>query len=220
MIEVYSICIMDELWELPSKIRSYIIENDLPIQLYSSPLNKGFEGLEPNSGIVTAVIKNDTEEILFLKHNEDERFWELPSGHIEDHEDPEDAVRREVLEETGIKLESVSPVVAIIWPFKDSMRVQIVFHTVFGEKTEYDVDDEADKVEWREEVPENVTFGELGQDIYQYYLNNWEPEDDSSSNTSYRKHGAVATLGVGLTMAAVKAIRILRSTNDEDDETN
>jgi 8-oxo-dGTP pyrophosphatase MutT (NUDIX family) len=209
---------MDELWELPPEIRSYITDHELPIQLYSSPLTKGFEGLQPNSGIVTAVVKNDSQKILFLKHTEDERFWELPSGHIEDHEDPEDAIRREVLEETAIKLQNVTPMVAIVWPFEDTMRVQIVFHAQVGEYTEYQVDDEAGEIEWRTDIPENVTFGELGQDIYQYYLNSWDENTQNSDEHSYKKHGAVATIGVGLTMAAVKAIQIIRNSDEDDEE--
>lgn len=209
---------MDELWELPPEIRSYLTEEELPIQLYSSPLDTGFEGLQPNSGIVTAVIKNDTKEILFLKHTEDERFWELPSGHIDDHEDPEDAIRREVLEETAIKIQNVNPIVAIVWPFEDTMRVQIVFQARVGEYTEYNVDDEAGEIEWRTEIPDNVTFGELGQDIYQYYLNSWDDTEQGEPEQSYKKHGAVATIGVGLTMAAVKAVQIIRSSEEEEEE--
>jgi 8-oxo-dGTP pyrophosphatase MutT (NUDIX family) len=203
---------MDELWELPPEIRSYLQEKQLPIQLYSSPVDSAFEGLKPQAGIVTVVIKNDDDEILFIRHSEEDRFWELPSGHIKDEEGPEESVRREVKEETGYSLSSVAPVVAIIWPFDDTMRVQIVFNARLGEKVSDDTDNEAEELSWRNEIPEDVTFGDFGHEMYEYYLDNWEDQEDTES---YRKHGLVVTLGLGLTLAAVKGVRKLRETEED-----
>ena len=45
-------------------------------------------------------------EVLFVEHPE--RGWEIPGGHLEDGEQPEEALRREVLEETGLHCEIVS----------------------------------------------------------------------------------------------------------------
>ena len=42
-------------------------------------------------------------EILLVYHNEFER-WVQPGGHIEKNETPEEAVSREVWEETGVKI--------------------------------------------------------------------------------------------------------------------
>lgn len=205
---------MDEFWELPTEIQKYIRDHDLPIQLYSSPVGEGFQGLEPKAGIVTAVIKNDENQVLFIRHSEDGRFWELPSGHIESGEEPEESVRREVKEETGHNLESVNPVVAIIWPFEDTVRVQIVFNATLGEKVT-DMDGEAEEIEWHEEIPDKVTFGEFGHEVYQYYIDNWEDVQDQEDESSYMKHG-FAVLGAALSVGALKGIQKYRSDDEED----
>ena len=58
--------------------------------------------------IVVAIINNAKGEILFAKRNEPEtpeihNMWEFPGGKIEFGEDPEEAVVREVAEETGVR---------------------------------------------------------------------------------------------------------------------
>lgn len=205
---------MDEFWELPTEIQHYIREHDLPIQMYSSPVGEGFKGLEPKAGIITAVIKNQDNEVLFIRHSEEGRFWELPSGHIEEGEQPEDAVNREVLEETGHKLNDVDPIVAIVWPFDDTVRVQIVFNATLGDKVS-ERDGEAEEIEWHKEVPDKVTFGEFGHEIYEYYIDNWDDVKQEKETQSYMKHG-LAALGAALSVAALKGIQKYRSETDDD----
>jgi 8-oxo-dGTP pyrophosphatase MutT (NUDIX family) len=53
---------------------------------------------------VTVVAVTASREILFVRQFRqvvERQTLELPSGHVEDHESPEDAARRELLEETG-----------------------------------------------------------------------------------------------------------------------
>jgi len=49
----------------------------------------------------TAMIRNNKGEFLLHKHPK-LGFWLPPGGHIEENEEPQDAVIREVLEETGL----------------------------------------------------------------------------------------------------------------------
>ena len=49
------------------------------------------------------VINPINKKILLVYHNEFER-WVQPGGHIEKNETPEEAVSREVWEETGVKI--------------------------------------------------------------------------------------------------------------------
>jgi len=55
-----------------------------------------------------AVITNEKNEILLLNHVlRPYSSWGLPGGFINHGEQPEDGIRREIREETGIELESV-----------------------------------------------------------------------------------------------------------------
>lgn len=62
--------------------------------------------------IVVAVVLNDKEEFLMGKRLEPDNpaadgKWEFLGGHMEFNEQPEAAVKREVLEESGIEVEVV-----------------------------------------------------------------------------------------------------------------
>lgn len=57
----------------------------------------------------TALILDDQHRVLLLFHHKFGR-WMCPGGHIEPGETPDDAVLREVLEETGLHARLISPV--------------------------------------------------------------------------------------------------------------
>ena len=44
----------------------------------------------------------DGGHVVFVRHPE--RGWEIPGGHLNDGESPETALRREILEETGLQV--------------------------------------------------------------------------------------------------------------------
>ncbi len=61
----------------------------------------------------TAMIRNEKGDFLLHRHQK-LGIWLPPGGHIEPNEEPQDAVIREVLEETGLECK----VVSCAYPFK------------------------------------------------------------------------------------------------------
>src|SRR4051812_11125087 len=56
--------------------------------------------------VVTCLVRDSNGDILLI--NSPKRGWELPQGRVEEGETLTDAVRREVLEETGIAVEPLT----------------------------------------------------------------------------------------------------------------
>lgn len=57
--------------------------------------------------VVGALIYNDKGEILLVKNPKWGDYWVIPGGHIELNETAEEAVKREVKEETGLGLKNI-----------------------------------------------------------------------------------------------------------------
>jgi len=73
-----------------------------------------------------AVVLNDEGRILLLKHVfRPGSGWGIPGGFLEPGEQPEDAVRRELREETGLELESAEMV--FLRALKKPARVEIIY---------------------------------------------------------------------------------------------
>lgn len=66
----------------------------------------------PKGLIVHCVIFNNKKEILILKRSSEEDvfpdLWDIPGGTLEDGEDPEVGVKREIKEETGLDIKEMS----------------------------------------------------------------------------------------------------------------
>lgn len=68
---------------------------------------------------VAAAVLNDRGEILLLRHRfRESTGWELPGGFIGAHESPEEALRRELVEETGLTVRIETLVAARIAQWK------------------------------------------------------------------------------------------------------
>lgn len=72
----------------------------------------------------------DGGQILLTRRRPDAHLggmWELPGGRIEPDETPEEALRREVLEEVGVELEDVEPLTFSHHRY-DEREVLLLFH--------------------------------------------------------------------------------------------
>jgi ADP-ribose pyrophosphatase YjhB (NUDIX family) len=76
-------------------------------ELHQPGLAKSEETIEEPSKCVLTVITDGIGHMLFIKRNDNHK-WSVCAGHIEGDEDPEDAARREILEETGLTPEHIT----------------------------------------------------------------------------------------------------------------
>jgi len=60
-----------------------------------------------NHFTATGIVFNSEKKILMIHHNK-LQVWLPPGGHIDENELPDDAVLREILEETGVKAKIIS----------------------------------------------------------------------------------------------------------------
>lgn len=82
------------------------------------------------------VIVKRKDRFLLLHRTEDVNVWEFPGGSIEFGESPENAAKRELLEETGIKARKIKlfDVSSAVYPDKKTMQICIFFFTEVGKK--------------------------------------------------------------------------------------
>ncbi|MFH1317234.1 MAG: NUDIX hydrolase [Candidatus Woesearchaeota archaeon] len=124
----------------------------------------------PDSVIVFCLTKQN--KILILKqykHGAQEEIHEIPAGMIDDGETPEEAAKREVLEETGYKYEKIEKIGTI---FLDPTATRSVCHIFFATGAEKVSEQKLDQTEditvmemTKEEVLENLKNSTLNSGI-------------------------------------------------------
>ncbi len=98
--------------------------------------------------------------LLGRQHGWKPRVYSALSGYVEPGESAEDAVLREVMEETGIAVEDIRYHSSQPWPFSDSLMLG--FHAR-ATTTDIRLDDELEDARWfrRRDIPALLDSGEL-----------------------------------------------------------
>ena len=109
------------------------------------------------------VIENGEGKFLILRLPLNEEFktemWMLPGGRLESDDQPEDGLRREVMEETGLNVDIVAPIHTARWGIEDPQKYSVFYlcHVVNGSKAAISSEhvesrwigfDEIDSVPW------------------------------------------------------------------------
>ncbi len=101
---------------------------DLPELAYEEHVSGDFfEFYKKKHSFVIVSIYNPKKEYLLLRDFNKAIGWELPGGHINEHESLEEAINRIVLDETGLEIDELSPVAIIRNIFK--YRGQVIIHS-------------------------------------------------------------------------------------------
>jgi colanic acid biosynthesis protein WcaH len=105
---------------------------------------------------VDAVIVHKGKFLLLKRNNPPVKGeWWLPGGRIRRNESFEDAVRREVLEETGLTCKTIKPVGVISQVFPECHTVSVYF-LVESDNVDVKMNSEHSEYKWFTELPKNA----------------------------------------------------------------
>ena len=95
--------------------------------LPASLLTRVTNSLEPHFTVtVSAVVIDEARRVLLLKHSfRKGNGWGLPGGFLSEDEQPDEGLRRELREETGLEIESLK--IGLARAVTKSRQVQIVY---------------------------------------------------------------------------------------------
>ena len=121
--------------------------------------------------IIVAV--RDGDRLLltrYAKNASDYRRKALVAGFVEVGETPEQAVTREVMEETGLKVKNIRPYAVQPWSFSDSLMLAYTAELDGSDRIRLDENElcEASFVP-RDEIPDNPTTASVGNELIQRF---------------------------------------------------
>ena len=118
--------------------------------------------------IICAVI--DGDRIVLTKYNRKHAHYALVAGYVEFGEKVEETVKREVYEETGLRIKEITYVGSQPWPFSQSIMLAFTAK-LDGDDTIHRQESELSEARWfyRHEIPEVTNFDGLTQNMIQWF---------------------------------------------------
>ncbi|MHB8903892.1 MAG: nucleotide exchange factor GrpE [Patescibacteria group bacterium] len=141
--------------------------------------------------VVGPLIYNDKGEILLIKNPKFLDFWTIPGGHIELNETAEDAVRREIMEETNLKVKNIE-----FARFSEGINPKFFFkkkHFIFlsfiAELAGGEIKKSNEMIDYMWVAPEKTAELKINESIkplIEYYLTKKNVSNDSFENKYLR----------------------------------
>ena len=122
-----------------------------------------FEINDMNKASIIVIYAIYKGKIVMVKHKK-RNTWEIPGGHIEKGETPEEAAKRELYEETGAEDFSIESVCKYSFE-RDGKRVFAILFKSNITKINNLPDFEIKEVKFFDELPKNVTYPEIYKEI-------------------------------------------------------
>lgn len=125
--------------------------------------------------VITAVI--DGDRLLLTKYaGGSYRNWALVAGFVEVGETFKGAVRREVMEEVGLKVKNIAYYKSQPWSFSDSAMIGFFAQLDSSDQITLQ-ESELSEARWfsRDEIPEFSSSISIGQEMIQYFKNGGNP---------------------------------------------
>jgi ADP-ribose pyrophosphatase YjhB (NUDIX family) len=134
--------------------------------------------------IVAAIIEDDQKRILMVREAEPEHFglWNQPAGHVDPDESIEEALVREIREETGYVHVRIDGIVRIYYFVEENM-LRMVFKASVLDGEAVALADDVLEARWltRDEVEELMRQGKLRNRRTELTIKDWIRGTEGSS---------------------------------------
>ena len=101
---------------------------------------------------VSAILLDGDDQILFLRRSRDDDFmpgsWDIPGGGLDYGEDPEEGLRREIMEEAGLKIEIIRVLTVSTYFMGEVHRIDVTYLCSAIDSHKLKLSSEHDYYEW------------------------------------------------------------------------
>lgn len=111
------------------------------------------------------------QDAWLLCRHKARRSWEFPGGHIEEHEKPIDAAKRELREETGALEFTIRPVFDYMVTTDTERSVGMVFYAEISKLGKLPSDFEMAKTGHFTRLPDKLTYPEIQPLLLEHWQN-------------------------------------------------
>ncbi len=89
--------------------------------------------MENKFSSIRVLIVQDDKVLIIHRLNHGSEYWVFPGGHVEDDETAEEAAKREVLEETSLRVTNISQIVPYLHPDNNESQAVVLAQVEPGE---------------------------------------------------------------------------------------